>query len=180
MTDLRNPVGCEEKYYGFAWVHDLEKSPDFHPDLTLENLREHPDFICPVELKIKKVQLTASKTKKPDGTPKTVYHRVVVEDVMNEEAVVNIWKDDWERFNEILKEGNLVRLRLQAPTPPFQTYTLENNRGAKSWIKKYANKEDDYRVYLMKPPVVEVEKYQTDEETFDQLGEYAIGKEEHD
>lgn len=180
VTDLRNLVGCEEKYYGFAWVHDLEKSPDFHPDLTLENLREHPDFICPVELKIKKVQLTASKTKKPDGTPKTVYHRVVVEDVMNEEAVVNIWKDDWERWNEILKEGNLVRLRLQAPTPPFQTYTLENNRGAKSWIKKYANKEDDYRVYLMKPPVVEVEKYQTDEETFDQLGEYAIGKEEHD
>lgn len=173
IAELRNPIDCEIKYYGFAWIHDLEKSPDMHPEFTFENLREHPDYICPVEVKIEGVVQTTSK-----GAKKTIYHRVSVTDIMSEEGVINVWKDDWERWEGILKKGNLVRLRLQAPTPPFETYTLEKNSlGGKSWIKKYPNKEEDFRVYLMKPPVVEVEKYQTDEETFEQLGEYAIGKE---
>ena len=173
ITELRNLVECEKKYYGFAWIHDLENSPDMHSEFTFENLRERPDYICPVEVKIEGVAQVTSK-----GAKKTVYHRVTTTDIMSEVGVINVWKDDWERWEGILKQGNLVRLRLQAPTAGFETYTLEKNSlGGKSWVKKYPHKEDDFRVYLMKPPVIEVEKYQTDEETFEQLGDYAIGKE---
>lgn len=175
LEELRDPVGCENKYYGFAWIHDLEKSPDYHAEYTFENLRQHPDFICPVEVKIHSVTKTPSKAKKPDGTPKTIYYKMKVEDSMSEMNTVNIWEDDFERWGGILQSGNLVRLRLQAPEGGYSTYTLESNRGSKPWIKRYPDKENDFRVYLMKPPVVEIEKYQTEDETFAQLEEYATG-----
>mgnify|MGYP002783873923 CR=1 FL=1 len=176
LMELRDVVECENKFYGFAWIHELEKSPDYNPSHTFENLRQHSDFICPVEVKIKSIVRTESKTKKPDGTPKTIYYRMKVEDVMSEENTVNVWEDDYARWGGILKPDNLVRLRLQAPSGGYPTYTLETNRVAgKPWMKRYPDKENDFRVYLMKPPVVEVEKYQTEDETFEQLEEYAVG-----
>jgi len=175
LEELRDPVECENKYYGFAWVHDLEKSPDHNSNNTFENLRQNPDFICPVEVKIISITRAESKTKKPDGSPKTIFYRTKIEDVMSELNTVNIWEDDYERWGGILKPGNLVRLRLQAPEHPYNTYTLESNRSSKPWIKRYPDKENDFRVYLMKPPVVEIEKYQTEDETFEQLEEYVTG-----
>jgi len=177
LEELRNPVDCENKYYGFAWIHDLEKSPDFHQELTFEHLRQYSDLICPVEVKIQSIIRTESSKKKPDGTPKTIYYKMKVEDSMSEANIVNIWEDDYERWQEILKPNNLVRLRLQEPTPPYNTYTLESNRGSKPWILKYPDKDSDHRVYLMKPPVIELEKYQTEDETFEQLEEYVTGLE---
>lgn len=176
MQELRDVVGCENKYYGFAWIHELEKSPDYNPSHTFENLRQNSDFICPVEVKIKSIVRTESKTKKPDGTPKTIYYRMKVEDVMSEENTVNVWEDDYTRWGGILKPNNLVRLRLQAPSGGYPTYTIETNRVAgKPWMKRYPDKENDFRIYLMKPPVIEVEKYQTEDETFEQFEEYAVG-----
>jgi DNA polymerase III alpha subunit len=160
---FRDPVLCEEEYYGFSWVHELECSPDYRGmtfDILKSNLDGSPG---PVEIKIKNVACVKSKK----GNE---YHQIVAEDVTGNENKINIWADDWERWEKEFKKGNLLRVRLQPPSGGFATYLLESNQVGK-WRGqlRYRDKDDDPRVCSMRPGKKEDEKFLTDDEALEQF-----------
>jgi len=164
--ELKSIVACEIKYYGFAWTHNLEKSKDFK-GYTFEAFKENIGCICPVEVEI--VVRKMCKSKKG-----TTYCQLEVEDALGEKNKINIWEDDFKRWDSELKKGNLVRLRLQAPDKGFPTYTLEQNKKLPNqrWVYKFPTKETDCRVYLMKSAEVEKDKYLSEEEILEQFSNY--------
>lgn len=177
MKEFRDPVACEEKYYGFAWIHDLERSPDYKGNLTFSDLKNSIDAVCgPVEFRVKKVIKTQSKKRK-----EFVYYQVLAEDVTGQENRINVWPDDWEWWHKEFgweevngktkfTAGNLLRVRLQPPTGGFNTFTLESNQVGK-WRsqKRYHDKADDPRVMVMQKGQKEEEKFLSDDEAMEQF-----------
>ena len=162
--DLSDLVACEEKYYGFAWIHELEKSPDYQGNLTFDVLKSELDTVCgPVEIKV--VKSMEIKSKKG-----TIYHQIIAEDVTGEVAKINVWEEDWNWWGSVFTPGALLRIRLQVPSGGFSTYTLESNQiGFKRGNKKYKFKDDDIRVIVYKQGEDQKEKFLTDEEIFEQF-----------
>ena len=165
-------VACEEKYYGFAWIHELEKSTDYVGNLTFEILKNSINVSAgPVELQVKKV--TKSKSKKG-----TEYHQIVAEDVTGQQNRIYIWQDDWALWSEEFTVGNLLRVRLQPPSGGFNTFMMENNYvGFNRWKKKYPNKKDDPRVVVMQRCQREEVKTLSDEELMQQFEECKVKNE---
>ena len=177
MKEFRDPVSCEQKYYGFAWIHELERSPNYKGNLTFNDLKNSIDAaVGPVELCVKKVLKTQSKKRK-----EFTYYQVIAEDVTGQENRINVWPDDWEWWHsefgweEIdgkskFTAGNLLRVRLQAPTGGFNTFTMESNQVGK-WRsqKRYHDKSDDIRVIVMQKGQKEEEKFLSDEEAMEQF-----------
>lgn len=180
LEELRDPVLCEEKYYGFAWIHDLENSPDYRGNLTFDALKNSIDCSSgPVEMKIMAAKKVVSKKN-------NVYWQITAEDVTGQENKINVWPDDWELWNkdfgweEIendkgekkgkLKTNNLIRARLQPPTGGFNTFLLESNQVGK-WRnqKRYLSKSDDPRVIVMRYGEKKEEKFLNDDEALEQF-----------
>lgn len=159
LKEFRDIIACEEKYYGFAWIHELEKSPDYK-GFTFDAIKD-AQIMGPVEFVIKKV--VTNKSKKG-----VEYKQVFGEDVTGKENKINIWAEDWSRWHQELKAGNLIRARLQPPSGGFNTYLLESNQAGK-WRGqlKYVNKDDDPRVVIMKKGQQEEEIILSDDEAFD-------------
>ena len=161
--ELKSVIGCESRYYGFAWTHNLEKSKDFK-GFTFESFVGNTNCVCPVEVEIISCKNATSK----NGNS---YLQLEVEDAMGQKNKVNVWKDDMIRWGAELQQGNLVRLRLQSPDNGFPTYSLERNNKLpnKNWSLKFPTKDLDYRVYVMKPAESEDEKYLSDDELMEQF-----------
>lgn len=156
---FKNPIACEQEYYGFTWIHELEKSPDYRGNLTFDVLKNDLDgYAFPVEIIVKRVDEKVSKK----GSN---YTQVIVEDVVGQENKINIWPDDWSRWSKEFLKGNLLRVRLQPPSGGFNTFLLESNQNGKfRGHKKYIDKDDDPRVFIMRFGKNEEEKFMTDEE----------------
>lgn len=163
--ELQDEVVCEEKFYGFAWVHDLERSPDYKGGYTFESAKNNRDFICPVELKIVKVIKNTSKKG-------TVYHQLVCEDVTGQQNKINVWEDDYSLWGSEFVAGNLFRIRLQPPSGGFNTFTIENNYVGKYRNKKrYHSREEDTRILVMRKGEItkSEEQFLSDEEVLSQF-----------
>jgi hypothetical protein len=56
-----------------------------------------------------------------------------------------------EMWSSEFKAGRLIRMRLQAPSGGFSTYTIENNHvGKYRHIKRFKNRSEDVRIFLMR------------------------------
>lgn len=173
MKELRDPVICEEKYYGFAWIHDLELSPDYKGNRTFDDL-----ISCGTE---GAVEIRINSVKKTESKKKFIYYQVLAEDVTGQENRINVWPDDWEWWHsefgweEIdgkseFVAGNLLRVRLQPPSGGFNTFILQSNQIGKWRNKKiYYNKSDDIRVCVMRKGQKEQEKFLSDEEAMNKF-----------
>jgi len=161
---FRDPVACEREYYGFAWIHELERSPDYRGNLTFDALKNDiHNTVAPVEVTVKKCSVVTSKKG-------TTYRQVLAEDVTGQQNRINIWDDDWQRWQQEFKADNLLRLRLQPPSGGFNTFTLESNqKGKYRGIKRYPDKAHDPRVWVMQMGKKEEDKYLTDEEALEQF-----------
>lgn len=174
--EFSNSVVCEEKYYGFPWIHELEKSPDYTSGKTFESLKNDVGAMSgPVEIKILKVNKKQSKKNTSFS-----YYQITAEDVTAQENKINVWPEDWDRWHKEFGctlngddfefvPGNLLRVRLQPPNGGFPTFTLEANQiGKFRHQKRFINKEDDYRVTVMQKPevekIIDEEEYLTEEE----------------
>lgn len=151
---------AESNYYGFQWTHILETSPDY-TGATIDKFLEETDkglVVGPIEVQIVAVKKRTSKKG-------TVFYSVEVEDANGKRMSVNVWSDDYDRFKDDLKGGNLVSMQVNPPGGGFNTLTF------KSWSrldrkKKPASREEDPRLIVMKlPPKPEPIK----EETLDEL-----------
>lgn len=130
----------EETYYGFTWSHPLENSPD-HEGLSFEKHREDMSagFVCSA---VDVLVLQANLCKSKKGTE---YLQLDVEDVFREKQRINVWKDIYESFKEILVKGSLLRLRLIPPSGGFRTYGIESYP---RWRK--VSPQNDPRVVVLK------------------------------
>ncbi len=137
---------AEKQFYGFIWTHPLEKSPDYRGGHTFEafrldsEARNTPTAMC--EVQINTVELKKTK----NGSP---FASLRVEDANSEPGFVNVWSEDLERFKPELQPGNLVKMRLQRPDPPFKNYTFESPpRHKRHLLPK--TKGEDYRLVVMR------------------------------
>lgn len=174
LKEFRNPVACEEKYYGFAWIHELERSPDYRGNLTFDALRNDINqAIAPVEMQIKSVKRVPSRKG-------TMYTQVMAEDVTGQQNKINVWEEDWARWEQEFKVGNLLRVRLQPPSGGFNSFTLENNSNSRAGRyrpqKRYPDKDTDPRVVVMRVGQKEEEKFLTDEEALEQFDACTMDK----
>ena len=169
LKELRDPVLCEERYYGFPWIHELERSPDYQGNLTFDALRNDMNqAVAPVEMRIKSFKRLPSRKG-------NMYTQVIAEDVTGQVNKINVWDDDWARWEQEFQPGNLLRVRLQPPSGGFPTFTLESNQiRGKYWAKRYPDKESDYRVVVMQFGKTEEEMFLTDEEALDQFGDCSM------
>ncbi len=140
VKDLEDPIQSERLFFGFSWEHRLEKSPDFS-GLTFHEF-ENDNPIARVEIEILKVNLKTSSNKK------TKYYQLEVEDVNGEKKKANIWMDDWERWKDELKVGNLLRMKLKAPAQENWPFSLDCPLKHERYkLPKY--KKDDFRVVVL-------------------------------
>ncbi len=119
---------CEMQFYGFIWHHPLMNSPDYEGKRTFDMFRERNQQIDYVEVIIKEATKQHSKKKKD-----LVYWLLTTEDASGEEGLVQVWKDDWDRFGPELVAGALVKLKIKAPDGGFSRYTLYSPKKWPKW-----------------------------------------------
>jgi len=159
--EISNYIACERKYYGFSLAHPLEFSPDHNVKLTFNNLRDYSTVTNNSEkgspsASVGPVEVCVIKTNKTKSKKGTVYYHLTAEDITGQENKIIIWQDDWERWKEEFLVGNLLRLRLQAPSNGFFTFSLESNQHKPNRRgKNTSDKKDDFRVAIMKKGVID-------------------------
>jgi len=143
FSDIKHEMLCELKYYGFVWETNIQKSVDYTGstlDLLKENYERGAEFgIVECEIEI----IERKKSKKD-----TFFYQVTILDGNGERAKFNVWKDDYEIFNQELRKGNLIKVQLRAPTNGFPTYTLKSLPYEKRNSKKHS-KQNDFRIVEM-------------------------------
>ena len=144
---LANQVECEIAYYGFEWDHPLTKCTDYKgftwADLHM-SIVGSPQ-ILPVEVLIKQVELTTTKTGKS-------MLKMRCEDALRQTMLVTAWSEEIERFGDELKVGACVRLRVKAEKAKDRDgywYNLESY-GWQDKGKAPKDRSSDVRVYVMK------------------------------
>jgi DNA polymerase III alpha subunit len=140
---------AESKYYGFQWTHVLETCIGYEGH-TIDDLLEEGNTCGPIEVEIKAVKARVSKPKSPDK-PGTQFWSVEVEDANARRMFVNIWKEDYTRWQEELKVGNFVCMRVRPPSGGFNTMTFESY-SRKEQGKKPPTKEEDCRLIMLELP----------------------------
>lgn len=119
ITLLNNAEACELMFYGFLWHHPIGNSPDYEGNRTFEMFRDRGEPLGYVEVILKSVAKQTSKKNK-----KVHYWLLKAEDANSEEAFIQVWEDDWNRFEPELKVGELVKLKIKPPDRGFNRYTL--------------------------------------------------------
>ena len=137
---------AESKFYGFQWNHVLETVPEY-TGATLDKFLQEVDSqglsVGMVEVQIKAVRKRTSKNN-------VEFYSVDIEDANGKSMVVNIWMDDYTRFQDELIAGNLVKMRIRPPSGGFNTLTFDSV--PKKDRKKLPPKEQDARLLVMKLP----------------------------
>jgi len=127
------------KFLGFIWDHPLEKSPQY-TGKTFAQFREQMD-----EYKVDNgpVEVMVIGYKKQDWkNGKGFSYKLQVEDANGEKAMVTVWPDDWDRFEEEFTTCRLLRLCVQPPTK--FGFTLDS---PPKWKRHtLPDKDKDYRV----------------------------------
>ena len=165
ILELRDLEVCEKNYYGFHWIHELEKSPSYKGGMNFSQFKDPQDLkTCPVEMKVNKVIKKESKNKKG-----FFFYQIECEDETGEAAKMNVWIEDWERWGEEFKEGALLRVRVQPPTAGFPTYTFDSPPRHLRWKSVPKNKCDDFRVFVMKPAIKQIDQILTHDEVISQV-----------
>jgi len=138
---------AEQAYYGFLWMHPLEKCPKYRgftfEDVDLGSQGDPPGKAYPVEVEIISVEPAVSKKG-------NTYWKLRVEDADGRKHLVHVWEEECARFKSVLKAGNLVRLSINLPKPPFPAYSLESYP---KWGKQRDMTPDpqfDSRVYVLR------------------------------
>jgi DNA polymerase III alpha subunit len=146
LNGKKNYPMAEKLYYGFQWAHILETSPDYNPTATIDNFLEEADrgmISGPIHVQIKDV-------KKRISAKGVEFWSVSVEDANNKTMTVNVWRDDFLRFEEEFKKDNLVSMVCNPPGSGFNTLTFKSY--PRHQRKNIGPKEQDGRLILLRLP----------------------------
>jgi DNA polymerase III alpha subunit len=121
-----SPELIEQEFYGFIWTHQLEKlgwrtGDDGRPTgpRTFEDFRVSGHQTGYVDIRVANVEAKTSKKG-------NVYHLLTTEDAHGEVGFVQVWSDDWPRWEPEFKRGNLLRMKIKAPDGNFKRYTFDS------------------------------------------------------
>jgi DNA polymerase III alpha subunit len=152
------PQLAEEMYYGFAWDHLLEYSPDYQGGLTFASLEDSGVFDAAyVECQV--VAAPKERTSKKN----TVYYTVDVEDSNGEKQTITVWSDDYKKFQEEFeywegtRKGSCMQLKVAPPGPGFKSYTMFSPPKQVKHKIIPKEKEDDDRLLIMRRPILKIE-----------------------
>ena len=111
----------EQQYYGFVWTHPLEKLPSYNPQVpnTFEYLRSTGLAVGYVEVRLESIERIMSKKG-------NVYYLLKAEDAHCEIGFIQVWNDDWPRWEPEFKKGNLLKIKVKVPDGNFKRYTLDS------------------------------------------------------
>jgi DNA polymerase III alpha subunit len=151
---LRSPVErAEEEFYGFGWIHPLELCPECEG-------RTFSEFKKKIEVEDTAVYLmevrVVERPKQMKSKTDKIYYTFKVEDSEWQTEGVTIWEEDYKRFEKELNfwesdaaKGNLLKIRLGRPKPPFKNYTFDSPPKAVRHLKVPKEKEDDMRMKVI-------------------------------
>lgn len=151
---------AENEFYGFQWTHELEESPDYE-GYTLDRYNQELDQGNETCIEVKVLDVTRKDFKSGKGHA----FNIRVEDADGRDALVKFWSDDYERFEDELKIGNLIRIRVKPPLGNFSSYTFDAPQKHLRWKVLPRDKNEDYRLILMKkgePKVLTKKKVKVD------------------
>jgi DNA polymerase III alpha subunit len=143
LESLVNIEKAEEMYYGFLWLHPLEKCK-LYSGATFAKYREEIArgiVCCEVEVLLKNVEAVNSKKGK-------IYYQLETEDSSGKFGRINVWDEEYKQFRDELVEGNMVRIRINPPTGDYKTYTFESYPKWKR--QQIPPKQYDFRCVLLK------------------------------
>jgi len=164
LPEIPKEHEAQEQCFGFTWIHRLERSPDFSADKMFANFEED-DTIRDGPVEVMLIEGPVMKISKK-GNP---YYYITVEDGDWNQQIITFWEDDYERFKEELNywqeythlkhkskdkpkgRGHMFKLKVIPPGPGFRSFTFLSF-GKRSRKQAPANKEDDYRLHIMKDP----------------------------
>ena len=147
VRDQKTYPKAESLYYGFQWNHELEASPDFNGrtiDLFLEECDLVGEEPAPIQVKINSVRKRTSKNN-------VTFYTVEFEDANSRQAKMNVWSDDYTRWQEELKKDALLSIRVKPPSGGYNTFTFESVPKHKR--KFLPPKEEDFRLCVLASPL---------------------------
>ena len=161
---------AESEYYGFQWVSVLETCTNYRGetiDKFLDQTENNPEYkgqAGPIEVLIRSVRKRTSKK----GTE---FYSVDIEDANARQMIINVWMDDYTRWREEFRKGNLLRIRVRPPSGGFNTLTFDSVPKHKR--KTLPPKEDDVRIQKLKlpekPKETDLDQFKFDENAVDVL-----------
>ncbi len=145
---------AQAMYYGFYWLHPLERSKLFDGNYIedvlsggdvfyseLKTLNKKGKYVAPIDVMVLKVEKKESK----NGNR---YYQVLVEDAYSKSIKVTFWEDDYLRFERELYKGSLVRMQVIPSVQGYRSFTFDSPpKHEKHKLPK--DKKDDLRLIIL-------------------------------
>ena len=121
ITLLEDVNLAEKTYFGFVWDNPLRFSPDYKPH---KNFAEF-NVLCENGINMAAVmcQIIEAKVKKFKSNKGQFLSMTVMDDNF-ELGRITMWDDDYQRFKDELKEGNVISIQITPPSNGFSSYTF--------------------------------------------------------
>jgi len=146
VQDQKSYPKAESLYYGFQWNHELEASPDFNPDKTIDSFLEQCELSGEAPMG---VQIKINSVKKRVSKNNVTFYTVEFEDANSRQAKMNVWSDDYTRWHEELKKDAILSVRMRPPSGGYNTFTFESVPKRERHL--LGPKEEDFRIVKMTP-----------------------------
>jgi len=142
---LTNRKHAQQTYYGYPWDNKIKQCKDYRVNKNFVNLKiqaEKGILWSTVMGEICEVNVKSFKNKK--GKFVTIN---LVDDNF-EMGRITIWEEDYERFKEELKKGNLISIQVCPPSGGYSSYTFKSPPKHKRY-ELPKEKKMDYRLMLL-------------------------------
>jgi DNA polymerase III alpha subunit len=146
----RSAQDADVQFIGFPWNHPIEAAikaiNKTEKIITFEDFDLSGSGVSEVDIVINKVEERTSTKKPTSNRPPTKFYSLEVEDATSRKKWITVWEKDYQQFEDDLKQGNIVRISIKAPVPPFSSLTIAPSTSR--W--KLPPRDKDYRVLLVK------------------------------
>lgn len=121
LTLLEDVTLAQKTYFGFVWDNPLRISPEYKPN---KNFAEF-NILCEngVGMAAVMCQIVEAKVKKFKNNKGQFLSMTVMDDNF-ELGRITMWDDDYQRFKDELKEGNIISIQITPPSNGFSSYTF--------------------------------------------------------
>ena len=121
LTLLEDVTLAQKTYFGFVWDNPLRISPEYKP---YKNFAEF-NILCEngVGMAAVMCQIVEAKVKKFKNNKGQFLSMTVMDDNF-ELGRITMWDDDYQRFKDELKEGNIISIQITPPSNGFSSYTF--------------------------------------------------------
>jgi len=150
---LNNIYLAQETYYGFVWDSKVRMSPDYKPHRNAARVRELIASVGSQSWYVINVEIVDVMIKKM----KTGGYFAIVSVIDDnfEKFRVTFWQEDYERFKDELKNGNIISMQVTyAVRNGFAGYTFNSPPKFRRHMEVPKDKLADTRLVVLQSPLV--------------------------